>query len=226
MQMKSERSKLIVAVVGILLVAFLILALRAFLYEPFRVPARSMLPTLAPGSFVVVKKWGYGNYSSFGVQLRREDVSAPLERGDIIVFEYPADRSVFYIKRLIGLPGDVVTYRDKKLDINGRPVQQSPAGIYLDPSKPQSMTKLSEALTEAPYQILIDGTATSPGRQQTFGDKCAGTLNQFHCEIPQGHYFVLGDNRDGSSDSRTWGLVPADHIVGKVVYILAQNEGG
>jgi len=198
-------------------------SMRAFLVEPFRAPSSSMLPTIPVGAHLIVQKWGYGNYGSFGLNLWRTAISAPLGRADIIVFEFPEDRSIDYVKRVIGLPGDKIAYRDKKLFINGLPVPTRDDGSYLDGASMNTFRRFVESLDGAEYSILNDeqfpagipAARDFPGREQCTFDR-EGML----CEIPPGHYFVMGDNRDHSADSRVWGFVPAELVVGKVIRIL------
>lgn len=205
---------------GLFSVAF---AIRAFVVEPFRFPSGSMLPSIPLGAHLIVQKWGYGNYGTYGIHALRTAISSPLRNGDVIVFEYPRDRSTHYAKRLIGLPGDKVTYREKRLTINGSPVQFRQAGEHFDSTTGAHTSVLAESLLGTEYSVLIDKDAPNsvPSIQAfPFRDKCAYDSEGVTCDVPAGHYFTLGDNRDNSADSRMWGFVPADHIVGKVLYIL------
>ncbi len=197
-------------------------AFRAFAYEPFRQPSASMLPTIPATSHLVVQKWGFGNYGSFGHALLRRPISAPLERGDIIVFEFPKDRSVNYVKRLVGLPGDKVSYRGKKFFVNDEAADQRPAGEYVDGETLGARSLMSESILGRQYTILLDpGRADTGARPLDFPlhEQCTNSQDGLSCQVPAGHFFVLGDNRDNSNDSRYWGFVPADHIVGKLVFI-------
>ncbi|HXU92771.1 MAG TPA: signal peptidase I [Gallionella sp.] len=105
---------------------------RAFLFEPFRFPSRSMIPTVEPGSYLIVKKWGYGHYGSYGITPFKQEITADLQRGDLIVFDHPEERSMQYMMRLIALPGDKITYRDKKLSINGSEIPRRKVDDYID----------------------------------------------------------------------------------------------
>ncbi len=205
---------------GLFLVAF---GVRAFIVEPFRFPSRSMLPTIPLRAHLIVQKWGYGNYGTYGLNLLQAPISAPLSRGDLIVFDYPPDRALQYTKRLIGLPGDTITYRGKKLVVNGNPVPLRQTGDYFDTKALAYTPTYVESLTGTEYFVLIE--KDSPPSVPTtlafpFRDKCTYDSEGVTCQVPTGHYFVLGDNRDNSYDSRMWGFVPADHIVGKVLRIL------
>jgi signal peptidase I len=200
-----------------------VIGVRAFLFEPFRIPARSMLPTLDIGARIIVKKWGYGNYATFGFQLFHAKPSVALNRGDLIVFEYPPNRDINYIKRLVGLPGDTVAYLNKRLTINGQSVSITDLPDYYDEQSMRYFKQFEEALGDTRYRLLneVDRPAFVPGAEQFLGREwCRYTIDGFICKVPLGNYFMLGDNRDNSLDSRYWGFVPSDHIVGKVVYII------
>ncbi|MES2321130.1 MAG: signal peptidase I [Pseudomonadota bacterium] len=199
----------------------LCLVLRAFFFEPYTAPSSSMAPSVPSGSAVVVQKWGYGHYATYGITLARRGISAPLERGDVIVFDYPKDPSQTWIKRLVGLPGDKVSYRDKRLVVNGVPASQRALEDLLDEEELRYDKHFEETLGAARYRILhreraLPLEADSPGKQA-----CVFDGPWLECTVPAGHYFVLGDNRDNSLDSRMFGFVPASHIVGKVVLISA-----
>jgi signal peptidase I len=209
-------------VTGFLALIFLV---RVFVAEPFRVPGESMLPLYPAGSILVVNKWGYGHYGNYGVTLLRTKISVPLLRADVIVFDYPQDPQRTYVKRLIGLPGDSVVYRDKRLTINGVAV---PTAVLEKDGVPVSMPSRSRQLLEtlgaSPYAVLVDdylpsislaGVRSFPGRE-----KCAYDESGFKCNIPADNYFVMGDHRDNSEDSRYWGFVPESAIIGKVVHVF------
>ena len=210
---------------GWILVAFVI---RIFIVEPFYVPSGSMLPTIIPQqTHLIVQKWGYGNYGThygfYDIHLFRLPISASLRRGDIIVFEFPQDRSVHYVKRLIGLPGDKIDYRGKKLSINGEPVALRQTTDYFDSKTLLSTPMFIESLESIEYPILLRNNAPSnivAPLTFPFSEKCSYDSEGIICVVPEGHYFTLGDNRDDSSDSRMWGFVPADHIIGKILYVV------
>lgn len=186
----------------IVLIVFL---LRSFLAEPFRIPSASMMPTLLIGDFLLVNKFTYGIRLPV-INKKIIGFNEP-ERGDIVVFRFPQDPTVDYIKRVIGLPGDKVVYYDKKLYINDAPVQQVSLGSYQGVGQGQDMTgseHLEENLTGVEHSILIrNGAPTVEGSYV----------------IPEGNYFVMGDNRDNSNDSRYWGTVPEENLVGKAFFI-------
>lgn len=206
---------------GAVLVAT-VFGVRAFLIEPFRMPAGSMLPTVPVGAHLVVQKWGYGNYGTMGVKLSRAPISAPLRRGDIVVFDFPPDRSIQYIKRLVGLPGDTIAYRGKSLFVNGVPVEVRKASGYVEPESGQYVNTIMESLDGAEYVVAVHADRPMflpPSPNFPLREKCSYDKDGVSCVVPPGHYFALGDNRDNSMDSRYWGFVPADHIVGKLIYI-------
>ena len=200
-----------------------VFAARAFLVEPFRFPSGSMLPTIPLGAHLVVQKWGYGNYGTYGLHLFRTPISAPLRRGDIVVFEYPQDRSIHHAKRLIGLPGDQIAYRGRRVFVNGTALSLHQTEDYFDAKAIAYTPRFRESVGDSEYSVLLQGDAPSnipTSIAFPFREKCAYDAEGMSCEVPPGHYFVMGDNRDNSSDSRMWGFVPADHVVGQVLYII------
>ncbi|WP_168734209.1 signal peptidase I [Pseudothauera nasutitermitis] len=202
----------------------LVLVLRAYLFEPFRAASGSMQPAIPIQAYLIVQKWGYGHYGAYGIRLPGPAASAPLKRGDVVVFEFPADRSIQYVKRLVGLPGDTVAYQDKELTINGTPISHQRVADHLDMRTATRIPAYRESLDGTEYTVLIreDTPPAFAALRQTFPfqGQCAYTAQGITCRIPDGHYFMLGDNRDASYDSRVFGFVPADHIVGKVVRIV------
>ena len=200
----------------------LLLGVRSFLLEPFRAPSGSMMPTIAPGAHLLVQKWGFGNYGTFGFHLVRRPITAPLQRADLVAFEFPRDRSVPYVKRVVGLPGDRISYRAKVLSIHGTPVPRQNGAQQFDPDAQRMMATASETIGGVTYTVFLNPQALDllPTPQRfPFDDRCVRNQESLNCEVPAGHYFVMGDNRDNSADSRYWGFVPADHIIGKVIYI-------
>lgn len=197
------------------------LTLRVFAYETFRFPAESMLPTVSAGSLLIVRKWGYGHYGSFGIEIFRSPITAAVNRGDLLSFEYPPDRSQTYVKRLIGMPGDQIEYVNKRLTINGtqlptREIESPP------PNRTPNAKIYVEAIGSVRHLVLIDSKSPailSELENSPLKAHCVFGDSQLICKVPKDHYFVMGDNRDNSNDSRYWGFVPADHVIGKVVYI-------
>lgn len=207
--------------VGVLVaVSVVSVSLRVFLYEPFRIPSSAMLPTLPVGANVLVQKWGFGYYGSMGYRLGHGAITAPLARGDILVFDFPVDPSQTYIKRVVGLPGDKIVYRDKHVLVNGVEGRGKQLDDYLDTERLAYRKRYREMLGQTEHDILLtDGV---PSRQ-TAGARdlpkaCTDDGETLSCTVPPASYFVMGDNRDNSLDSRYWGFVPASAVVGKVVY--------
>jgi signal peptidase I len=196
---------------------------RAFLFEPFRFPSASMAPSIEPRALLIVRKWGYGNYGAYGIHLVRTGTSSEVQRGDIVVFEYPEDAALIYARRVIGLPGDRISYYNKRLKINDEEVPIRRIADYVHRDRPISSPQYLERLGGQEYAILVepDAPAAAPiVRAFPFRDRCAYSAEGLSCRVPEGQYFVLGDNRDNSADSRVWGFVPAINIIGKVQYIL------
>jgi signal peptidase I len=186
-------------------VVLVVLLLRSFLVEPFRIPSGSMMPTLLVGDFILVNKFTYGVRLPV-LNTKVIELGEP-ERGDIVVFRFPKQPTVDYIKRVIGLPGDRIGYFGKKIYVNGQVVNQTPISRYQGVGQGASMTgaeHLEEDLTGVKHSILV-----SPG---------VPTVEDVFV-VPQGHYFVMGDNRDNSNDSRYWGFVPEANLVGKAFFI-------
>jgi len=188
-------------------VLLIVLLFRSFLFEPFKIPSGSMIPTLLVGDFIVVNKFAYGLRLPV-VHTKIVPLGEP-KRGDVVVFRYPVDPSVNFIKRMVGLPGDTISYRDKKLYVNGDPVTEVAKGRYTSDdvkcSTPRSdAERFTETLGEVEHDILLH--TNSGGRNGQW-------------EVPAGHYFVMGDNRDRSNDSREWGFVPEENLMGRAVGI-------
>jgi signal peptidase I len=201
--------------IAAVIVTFIFLV-RAFLFEPFHIPAGSMRPNLQVGQHIIVGKWGYGHYGSFGITPFRADITEPLIRGDIVVFDYPPNPALQYIKRIIGLPGDVIVIRGNDLSINGQDIKRE----RLTDAAP-GLEQYQESLDGNRYGILLDAKfspAIRPITRFPFIENCQYLKDELRCSVPAGHYFMLGDNRDNSQDSRYWGFVPQANIVGKVIY--------
>ena len=194
-------------------ILLMVLVLRSFIVEPFRIPSNSMMPTLLTGDFIMVNKFAYGVRLPV-LHTKLISVGEP-SRGDVAVFRYPLDPSQDYIKRVVGVPGDVVGYRGKRLTLNGRPVPQTVVGTYVGKGSSAPMNgarRVREALPGAEHKVLISRVPYDAGPGCDF--LAAGPR-----KIPAGHYLVMGDNRDASSDSRCWGLVPEAHLVGRAFFI-------
>lgn len=190
-------------------VIFAVLILRSFLVEPFRIPSGSMMPTLLVGDFILVNKFSYGIRLPV-LNKKVVDLGDP-QRGDPVVFRYPKQPWVDYIKRVVALPGDTLYYRNKTLYINNEPMTQTLVGRYTGVGSGTRMTGAVQAvenLDGVEHNILINPLAPDlPMGCQV--------LRQGPITVPEGHYFVMGDNRDNSNDSRCWGLVPDENLVGK-----------
>ena len=188
-----------------------VLLLRSFLVEPFRIPSNSMMPTLLTGDFILVNKFSYGIRLPV-LNSKIISMGEP-ERGDVVVFRYPKDPSIDYIKRVVGLPGDKVGYYNKIVYINGEPTGQVPAGVYIGVGSGISMSGASERqeqLGDASHDILV--MPRTPGLE---GEYLVG----------EDEYFVMGDNRDNSNDSRYWGAVPESNLVGKAFRVWMNWDG-
>ena len=210
---------------GGIVAAFAALALgtRAFLFEPLRIPSGSMTPSIEPRAQLIVKKWGYGNYGTYGIHFMRTAMSSEVQRGDIIVFEYPQNTGLTYAQRVVGLPSDRISYHNKRLRINEQEAPRRRIDDYVHKDRPVRALQYLERLGGREYPILIDAEAPAaipPVKAFPFDERCAYTTEGVECRVPEGHYYVLGDNRDDVSDSRIWGFVPARNILGKVQYVL------
>lgn len=194
-----------------------VVVLRSFIAEPFRIPSGSMIPTLEIGDFILVKKYAYGIRLPI-IHTKVLDIAKP-ERGDVVVFRFPPDPKINYIKRLVGLPGDSVKWtEDKKLFINGKQVTTQTLEDYTIKNKLKNIktvTQLSETLPDDEAHNVI----YFPGRSPLAGE----------WTVPENHYFMMGDNRDKSSDGRVWGFVPEENLVGKASLVWMHwnwQEGG
>jgi signal peptidase I len=201
-------------------VILIVFTLRSFLVEPFKIPSGSMIPTLLVGDFILVNKFTYGIRLPV-INKKIISISEP-EPGDVMVFRYPEDPSVDYIKRVVGLPGDKVAYQNKRLTINGREVALKEAPDYLLKDKIQFLKQYTETLGKTEHSILVDSSepaALPYVKQFPRRENCNYNNSGVVCTVPPGHYFMMGDNRDNSSDSRVWGFVPEANIVGKAFFI-------
>jgi len=201
----------------VILVVFVV---RSFVVEPFKIPSGSMVPTLLVGDFILVNKFDYG--IRLPITNTKVTEGRPLQRGDVVVFRYPKDESVDYIKRVIGLPGDVVSYEDKQLTINGKPVPETPLPDYFDEERIGYAKQFEEDLDGRKNRIL-NNPAVPPfivgAEDFPYRDNCKYDARGVTCKVPPGNYFMMGDNRDNSADSRYWGFAPDKNIVGRAFFI-------
>ncbi|HEX4764011.1 MAG TPA: signal peptidase I [Usitatibacter sp.] len=208
----------------VIVVVFLI---RSFWVEPFKIPSGSMKPTLLVGDFILVNKYTYGIRLPV-VNKKIIDVN-PVRRGDVVVFRYPANPNVDYIKRVVGTPGDRVVYKNKRLTVNDEPAPWQPSGYYTDAELNYlRLPTYTEKLGEHNHQMMVvpGQPPVDLAQVQQFANRgnCDYNDDGFSCTVPAGHYFMMGDNRDQSSDSRYWGFVPDDHIKGRA-FLVWMNFG-
>jgi signal peptidase I len=205
---------------GLFPVIISVFFLRSFIVEPFKIPSGSMIPTLLVGDMILVNKFHYG--------LRLPVLNAKItegekpQRGDVMVFRYPPKPSLDYIKRVVGLPGDTVAYLNKRLTVNGQVVATQSVPEFFDEDAMRYFKQFEEKLGDQPHRTLNDDErpAFVPGNDRFPGSEaCNYTVEGVTCKVPEGNYFMMGDNRDNSLDSRYWGFVAERHIVGKAFFV-------
>jgi len=211
---------------GLFPVILAVFLLRSFLFEPFKIPSGSMIPTLLVGDLILVNKYDYGiRLPVLGTKLVQ---NKDPQRGDVVVFHYPVDPRIDYIKRVVGVPGDEVTYTNQTLKVNGQPVPVQAQGDYYDEDSLRYAPRFTEQLGKVSHNILVDPKRPSVFRPmdsfQNFKDNCRYSAEGVTCKVPPGHYFMMGDNRDNSQDSRYWGFVPDELIVGRA-FMVWMNFG-
>ncbi len=205
---------------GLFPVILAVFLLRSFLFEPFKIPSGSMIPTLRIGDLILVNKFHYG--VRLPVINKKIIVNHDPQRGDVMVFRYPVDPSVDYIKRVVGIPGDEISYRNQRLYLNGVLVPTQPQPDFFDDDSLRYAKQFEEKLGEVNHRVLVDlerpsflpANGTFP-----FSENCSYSSEGVTCKVPVGHYFVMGDNRDNSQDSRYWGFVPDANIVGRAFFV-------
>ena len=186
-------------------VLLVVLVLRSFIVEPFRIPSGSMIPTLMVGDFILVNKYAYGIRLPV-VHTKLVDLGEP-KRGDVVVFRYPRNPDLDYIKRVVGLPGDHISYRNKRLVINGEVIPKK----FLRPYKAEDEYFSEEDMVFVEKLGAVEHLVlNNKARTRSAGGEYV---------VPDGHYFVMGDNRDNSNDSRFWGFVPEENLVGRAMVI-------
>jgi signal peptidase I len=205
---------------GLFPVIIVVFLLRSFLFEPFKIPSGSMIPTLLINDLILVNKFHYGVRLPV-INLKVLDNNSP-QRGDVMVFRYPPKPSLDYIKRVVGVPGDEVAYLNKKLTINGKSLSKTALPDFFDEDTLRYGKQFEEVNGTKKYRLLNDddrpafiaGTEDFPNKQN-----CRYSSEGVVCKVPDGHYFMMGDNRDNSLDSRYWGFVPEKNIVGKAFFV-------
>jgi signal peptidase I len=205
---------------GLFPVILVVFLLRSFLFEPFKIPSGSMIPTLMIGDLILVNKFHYG--VRLPVINQKISEGTPPARGDVMVFRYPPRPSQDYIKRVVGIPGDEVAYLNKKLTINGKPLSKTSLPDFFDDDAMRYSKQFEELLGEKTHKLLNEETQpafVSGASEFEFKQNCNYSIEGVVCKVPAGHYFMMGDNRDNSLDSRYWGFVPDKNIVGKAFYV-------
>ena len=201
---------------GFFPVIFVVFVLRSFIAEPFSIPSGSMIPTLRVGDLILVNKFSYGIRLPI-IHTKIASTGLP-QRGDVAVFRYPQDESVDYIKRVIGVPGDIVRYENKRIIVNDTPSPTTSLDPFFDSGR--IALQFEERHGEKTYRTLNDDDRMGMGFLPQSGDRgCQVTDQGLRCVVPQGHYLMMGDNRDNSSDSRVWGFVPERNLVGRAFFI-------
>ena len=205
---------------GLFPVICAVFLLRSFLFEPFKIPSGSMIPTLLVGDLILVNKFTYG--VRLPVINKKITEGNPVQRGDVMVFRYPPQPSMDYIKRVVGVPGDEIAYLNKRLTVNGQPVDTTALPDFFDADAMRYFKQFDEQLGAQRHRIIVntDAPAFVQGASNFAGrEGCRYSVEGVTCKVPEGHYFMMGDNRDNSLDSRYWGFVPEANIVGKAFFV-------
>ncbi|MEO7886090.1 MAG: signal peptidase I [Polaromonas sp.] len=207
---------------GLFPVIVVVFLLRSFLFEPFKIPSGSMIPTLLVNDLILVNKFHYGVRLPV-LNIKVLDNNSP-QRGDVMVFRYPPKPSLDYIKRVVGVPGDEIAYLNKKLTINGKPLVKTPLPEFFDEDTLRYAKQFEEVNGTRKYRLLNDDARRSGLDEREvmdfpFKENCRYSSEGVVCKVPEGQYFMMGDNRDNSLDSRYWGFVPDKNIVGKAFFV-------
>ncbi len=215
---------------GLFPVILVVFILRSFLFEPFKIPSGSMIPTLWVGDLILVNKFHYG--IRLPVINTKITQGEPVQRGDVMVFRYPPNPSLDYIKRVVGLPGDTVSYINKELKVNGVDISKTSVPDFFEEESLRYIKQFEEVLprrdtsdSQGPrvtHRLLneTDRPAYVTGADHfAFRDNCQYSVDGVVCKVPPGHYFMMGDNRDNSLDSRYWGFVPDSNVVGRAFFV-------
>ena len=209
---------------GLFPVILVVFLLRSFLFEPFKIPSGSMIPTLLVGDLILVNKYHYG--VRLPVINKKIINNNDPQRGDVMVFRFPKDTSIDYIKRVVGIPGDEISFRNQQLFVNGEaaPLEQTPPPGFYDEEALRYFPEFKEKFGSVEHRILVN-----PQSQPFYGaedkitfpfrENCRYSAEGVTCKVPAGHYFMMGDNRDNSQDSRFWGFVPDENIVGRAFFV-------
>ncbi|MEZ5707179.1 MAG: signal peptidase I [Burkholderiaceae bacterium] len=205
---------------GLFPVILVVFVLRSFLFEPFKIPSGSMIPTLRVGDLILVNKFHYGlRMPVFNTKILSNHEP---QRGDVMVFRFPPQPSLDYIKRVVGVPGDEVAYLNKTLTINGQPVPKQPMPDFFEKQGMTYVKQFAEVQNGHHYNTLNDEARPAFVQNPSdfeFKKNCRYSVEGVVCKVPPGHYFMMGDNRDDSLDSRYWGFVPEANIVGKAFFV-------
>lgn len=205
---------------GLFPVIAIVFVLRSFLFEPFKIPSGSMIPTLMVGDLILVNKFTYGVRLPV-INKKIIEGNQP-QRGDVMVFRYPPQPTLDYIKRVVGVPGDEVAYINKRLTINGQELPTRELPDFLDRDVMRYFKQIEESLGEKPHRAIVNNDVPAFIQGATsfeFKENCRYSVEGVTCKVPEGHYFMMGDNRDNSLDSRYWGFVPDKNIVGKAFFV-------
>ena len=205
---------------GFFPVIVVVFLLRSFLFEPFKIPSGSMLPTLFVGDLILVNKFDFGVRIPI-INKKIIDIGSP-KAGDVMVFRFPPDPSVDYIKRVVGVPGDLIEVGNQRVTINGKLLPLKDAGEFIDAGKIVRSSQHLETLGNIEHKLLTDLNYRAPigsWSDASFKENCSKNAEILKCKVPAGHYFMMGDNRDNSADSRFWGFVPDENIVGRAFFI-------
>ena len=209
---------------GLFPVILVVFLLRSFLFEPFKIPSGSMIPTLLVGDLILVNKYHYG--IRLPVINKKIVANHDPQRGDVMVFRYPKDTSVDYIKRVVGVPGDEVEFKNQHVYVNGveAPLTAVPPPGFYDEDMRRYFAEFKEKMGEVDHDILLDVNAQpyygAPDKITfPYRENCRYSAEGVACKVPPGNYFMMGDNRDNSQDSRYWGFVPDENIVGKAFFV-------
>ncbi len=205
---------------GLFPVIAAVFVLRSFLFEPFKIPSGSMIPTLLIGDLILVNKFTYGIRLPV-INQKITEGNAP-QRGDVMVFRYPPQPNMDYIKRVVGIPGDEIAYLNKRLTVNGQAVPTTAVADFFDSSVTRYSKQFEEKLGDQPHRLLNNPEVPAfvqGASDFAYRDQCRYSIEGVVCKVPAGHYFMMGDNRDNSLDSRYWGFVPDANIVGKAFFV-------